>query len=343
MHTCLSYNRKTLLRMQEAAAGTEQKHQIHKKNKNKLSLCYRTPFGSDRQNRVIPKNLIALYKNRIVKAPQISQYAVQSTSYGKENNQNRRKQTCMEKNRGSAALEAVCIMPLLIFAFWMFYSMIQIFIMENQIYQAVNNTADVIAEVSYLQKDIQGDLSLLEWGETLMQLRSFLGENSRIEQYVAGGKNGILPDGNPVIDDEGFVWIRVKYFIRIRAPILRNLWIPVNAQIRQKAYLGYTETQETQGQEYVYITEHSTVYHLSRSCTHLKLTIYPISAEILSSQYSELRSCKYCGEQEAETYYVTKTGDCYHTSRQCSGLKRSVRRVLKTEVPGYAPCTRCGS
>lgn len=342
MHTCLSYNRKTLSRMQRTTVGTEERRQIHKKNKKKLSLCYRTPFGSDRQNRAIPKNLTALFRNRIVKAPQISQYAVQSTSYGKERKRCYRTQTCMENNRGSATVEAVCVMPLLIFAFWMFYSMIQIFVMENQIYQAVNNTADAVAEISYLQRDIQGDLNLLEWGETLIQLRSFLGENSRIEQYVAGGKNGILLDGNPVIDEEGFVCICVKYFIRIRAPILRNLWIPVNAQIRQKAYLGYTETQKTQGEEYVYITEHSTVYHLSRSCTHLKLTIYPVSASVLSSQYSELRSCEYCGEKAAETYYVTKTGDCYHTSRQCSGLKRSVRRVLRTEVPEYAPCSRCG-
>lgn len=341
MHTCLSYDHISLSRMRNETVGTEQKCQI--KNKKKLSLCYRTPFGNDRKNRAFSKNLIALHMSRIVKAPLIGKYAVQSTSWKHTDEQRGARVDNRQHNRGSATLEAVCVMPILIAAFWMFYSMMQIFIMENHIYQAVNNTADAIAEVSYLQRELQADSSLLEWGETLLQLRSFLGEDSGIERYVVGGKSGILLDGAPVIDEEGFVCIRVRYFVRIQAPILRDLWIPMNAQIRQKAYLGYTESEEMQGQKYVYVTEHSTVYHLTRSCSHLKLTIYPVAAASLNSQYPELRRCEYCGEKEADIYYVTKTGDCYHSLRQCSGLKRTVRRVLRRQVPEYAPCSRCGS
>lgn len=341
MYTDSSNHHKLLPRMHRKASGSRQRQQIHK-NKKTLSLCYRTPFGSNRYGRVFLEDLILLNKDRIVKAPPVDQYTVQSTS-------EERKETRW-KNGGSASLEATMILPLLLFAFWMFYSMGQIFIMENQIYQAVNNTADSMAEIAYLKQELEegdreeaGESSILDLGAAFIQFRTFLGENERVERYVVGGKNGILLEGNPVIDPEGFVCLNVKYLVHIQAPFLRGIWIPVRAGIRQKAYLGYLETEGAEGQEYVYVAEHSTVYHLSRSCSHLKLTIYTVPASDLKRNYPGLRSCEYCGEQETEIYYITPTGDCYHTTRECSGLKRTVRRVLKSEVPGYAPCSRCGS
>ena len=146
MYTDSSNHHKLLPRMHRKATGSRQRQQIHK-NKKTLSLCYRTPFGSNRYGRVFLEDLILLNKDRIVKAPPVDQYTVQSTS-------EERKETHW-KNGGSASLEATMILPLLLFAFWMFYSMGQIFIMENQIYQAVNNTADSMAEIAYLKQELE--------------------------------------------------------------------------------------------------------------------------------------------------------------------------------------------
>lgn len=341
MYTDSSNHHKLLPRMHSKATGSKQRRQIPK-NKKKLSLCYRTPFGSNRYGRIFLEDLILLNKDRIVKAPPVNQYTVQSTS-------EEEKETHW-KNRGSASLEATIILPLLLFAFWMFYSMGQIFIMENQVYQAVNNAADSMAEIVYLKQEIKGESgeetdgnSILDKGTAFIQFRTFLGENDRVERYVVGGRNGILLEGNPILDQEGFICLGVRYLVHIQAPLLRRIRIPVRAQIRQKAYLGYLESEGMDGREYVYVAEYSTVYHLSRSCSHLKLTIYTVLPSDLKKNYPGLRTCEHCGEQEADVYYITPTGDCYHTTRECSGLKRTVRRVLKSEVPGYAPCSGCGS
>lgn len=276
----------------------------------------------------------AIFKSqRYPDAPRKRKYAVQSTS---------------NRNRGSASLEAVCIMPVLLFAFWAFYSIGQIYILENQIYQAAMNTAGYFAESAYLEElaGTTGD-SLMELSGYTMassKLREYLPRASRVEQYVTGGRQGLILTDPVSLDEEGFLSLVIRYQIQIPVPFLNDLSMPVRVQVRQKAYTGYRgSASENVNERYVYLAEYSSVYHLSRSCSHLKRTIVPVSETMLNTAYSGLAPCDYCGSQEADTYFITETGDCYHTSNQCTGLKRTVRRVRWSEAAGYAPCTRCGA
>lgn len=266
-------------------------------------------------------------------APRKRKYAVHSTSNG---------------NRGSASLEALCIMPMLLFAFWAFYSIGQIYILENQIYQAAMNTAGYFAESAYLTESAasaeEGSMELPGYGMASWKLREYLPEASRVEQYVTGGRQGLILMEPVSLDEEGFLCLRIRYQVQIPVPFLNDLSMPVMVQVRQKAYTGYNGSGDVDANErYVYLAEYSSVYHLSRSCSHLRRTVIPVSETVLSTAYSNLVPCAYCGSREAETYYITESGDCYHTSLQCTGLKRTVRRVRWSEAAGYAPCSRCGA
>lgn len=276
-----------------------------------------------------------IHTNRIRKAPYSSKYAVQSTSQKEWN------------NRGSAAVEATCIMPFMLFAFWAFYSMGQIYILENQVYQAAMNTAGYLAEYAYLAEEY-GETKgmgtqIIGIGAANVKFRSYLEDTTRIEKYVVGGVHGLWITGSEILDEEGFICMQIWYQVRIPIPLLSNLSIPVSVQVRQKAYTGYQEKEKNPDEEqYVYIAEYSSVYHFSRSCSHLKLTIMPVTKTALQISHSDLLPCALCGKEPAELYYITETGECYHTSAQCSGLKRTVRRVKLSEINGYAPCSRCG-
>ncbi|MBP3505622.1 MAG: pilus assembly protein [Lachnospiraceae bacterium] len=305
---------------------------IHEKDtetnngKNNVAHQQKTPIKSTTFSiQKFINSILSLFWNYL-KPPRYSKYAVQSIS---------------DSNRGSATIEAVCVIPILLFVFWAFYSMCQIYMLENQVYQAAMNTADYLAEYAYLAEDTE--LELLGYGAAQIKLRQYLPKPERVEQYVVGGTYGIIITEPVLLDEDGFVKLHVKYWIKIPVPMLGELSMPIQVQVRQKAYTGYQDSDKSDETiRYVYLTENSVVYHTSRSCTHLDLTVIPVTQSALQTTYAHLSSCEYCGNNNTGHYYVTRTGDCYHTSLQCSGLKRTVRRVPFSQVSGYQPCSRCG-
>lgn len=110
-----------------------------------------------------------------------------------------------------------------------------------------------------------------------------------------------------------------------------------------RAWIGFTEfeTEET----YVYITPEGSVYHLFRDCTHLSLSIERVTyqkAVVSKNEYGEkYRECKRCQEPYGVLVYITKEGDCYHSERDCSGLKRTIRQIAISKVQGRSCCIRC--
>lgn len=341
MHTYLLYILKIICNRfrinSDSFSQVYRRYRRTQKNKKYVARGNKTPKRIQIFDRllIIQTGLFSLI-SYFWKAPYNGKYAVQSTSrkgWG---------------HKGSATIEAVCIMPLMLFAFWAFYSMGQIYIMENQIYQAAMNTAGYLAEYAYLAEEFDQTeglgTQLLGIGAANVKLRYYLEDTTRISQYVVGGTNGLLITGPEILDEEGFICIQIHYRVRIPIPLLSKLSMPVCVQVRQKAYVGYREGQTNLEEErYVYVAEYSTVYHSTRNCSHLRLTIRPVTKAVLNVSYGNLLPCAYCGDEPAETYYITDTGDCYHTSTHCTGLKRTVRRVKISEVSGYAPCSRCGN
>lgn len=120
---------------------------------------------------------------------------------------------------------------------------------------------------------------------------------------------------------------------------------------RTHAWTGYCVNGAGGGEEaerMVYVTENGTVYHLSRSCTHLDLSISTVAAKEVHKTMNTFgngyRECEICGGRFSaqDTFYITKEGDCYHTSLACSGLKRTIYAVPISQVGDKRPCSRCG-
>lgn len=118
-----------------------------------------------------------------------------------------------------------------------------------------------------------------------------------------------------------------------------------------RAWVGYTG-EKFSGREtetMVYMTPEGSVYHRSRDCTYLQLTIRTISSESLPEARNRsggrYASCEYCIKNHAvpAAVYITDYGTSYHRSRKCQGLKRTVMAVPLSEVGGLRCCSRCSS
>lgn len=102
-------------------------------------------------------------------------------------------------------------------------------------------------------------------------------------------------------------------------------------------------------EEMVYVTEHGGVFHTSADCRHLDLSIRQTAAsgvEDLRNQYGEkYRPCEHCSAAGGTggLVYITDTGNRYHTAAGCSGLKRTVRLVKKSEAGNLPLCKTCAA
>lgn len=145
---------------------------------------------------------------------------------------------------------------------------------------------------------------------------------------------------------------------QIRSP-LTIVKLPGNFFIqraRVRAWTGRTPTEygekkeedkETE-EQYVYMTETGSVYHEDPDCTHLKLSIREVDSSTLGMLRNNnggiYHSCEKCGGlTEGGRVYITKEGDKYHSSLSCSGLKRTVRQVRKTDLGSKRSCSKCGT
>ncbi|MCM1282854.1 MAG: hypothetical protein NC180_00710 [Muribaculaceae bacterium] len=165
-----------------------------------------------------------------------------------------------------------------------------------------------------------------------------------VDNYVAGGSRGV----SLILSDFSgeYVNIEADYYIKLPINFFKIDKIAVSQGQRSRKWTGDREhgTEE----DYVYITEHGSVYHRSRDCHYLDLSIravdYALIDNIRNKSEHKYYACSGCAEEKSGTgiVYITDYGVCWHTDLSCSGLKRTIYLVPLTEVGSRGPCSKCG-
>lgn len=170
----------------------------------------------------------------------------------------------------------------------------------------------------------------------------------RLERsIVIGGSSGIHCQHSYLSPSTGIGKITAEYEIRLPIPMFGVPPVSYEESMRIKAWTGYEKSLfGKDDDQIVYITETGVVYHTDYHCTHLDLSIHMVQ----SSEVSDMRNesggryypCEKCVHSSLEGVYITDSGDCYHNSLSCSGLKRTVYAVPVSEAVGKGRCSRCG-
>lgn len=165
---------------------------------------------------------------------------------------------------------------------------------------------------------------------------------------VLGGSGGISCGGSRISPRTGIGELVAEYQVRLPLPVFGVPPLKYQEKMRVKAWTGYERSGfGTGSDETVYVTETGLVYHKNYHCTYLELSIHMVSSGELeglrNSGGAKYYPCEHCMRGSAGGgVYITDTGDRYHSSLSCSGLKRTVYAVPLSEAAGKGACSRCG-
>lgn len=147
-----------------------------------------------------------------------------------------------------------------------------------------------------------------------------------------------------------YVELKVVYQMKLPVGLFGDIKYRIVQASKCRKWTGYQPGQDNEEDDtWLYYTEYGTVYHASRSCTHLDLSIQGIPYQNVGQNRNhsggKYHKCEKCGSSSAGNgmVYITDYGDRYHSSLTCSGLKRSIYMIRRSEVSdGMKMCSKCG-
>lgn len=169
----------------------------------------------------------------------------------------------------------------------------------------------------------------------------------RLERsIVVGGSSGLHCEGSHMSPVTGIGNLTVRYEIKLPVPMFMIPPVSYTESMRIKAWTGYEKSVfGNENKDTVYITETGLVYHKDYHCTHLELSIHMVpaseTASLRNNSGRKYYPCEHCVHGSSAGVYITNTGDRYHNSLTCSGLKRTIYAVPMSEAAGKGACSRC--
>lgn len=268
--------------------------------------------------------------------------------------------------RASMTLEAAAILPLLFFFFLNISSSIEMMRLHGNLELALWETGSRMAVYGYIIEEqntvppeggteqnssILGNLAGIAFSYLYVrnEIIDYLGDEYLEASPLSQGASGLNFLESSFMETEDCIDLLVTYQVS-------NLFsIPGFSSFRManryygRAWTGYeipTEEEDNGNADYVYVTETGEVYHETKECSHLKLQIRSVSLAELpyrkNAEGSQYTLCWLCRETEfGGEIYITESGERYHYSRACSGLKRTIFVIERSKAESYRPCSRC--
>ena len=245
---------------------------------------------------------------------------------------------CRRSKRGSFTLEAACVIPFTAAFLAFILCFFRVLAVETEVYAALNYAGRRAAAMGHTSGKELAGLSVAE-GLFLTKLRE-----SETASTCLNGVDALLAISGSSQNEEYYT-LSADYSIPLPIPFFLIHEVPVHQEIKCRKWIGSNSAGEEKA--YVYVTETGTVYHVTKKCTYLDLSI----REIKPAEIEDLRNknghkyyeCERCVAKNTDSkhWYVTDYGDCFHNSLQCSGLKRTITVLLREEVTDKRPCSKC--
>lgn len=238
--------------------------------------------------------------------------------------------------KGAMTLEAALILPLFLFAV---SAILSLFLMMQTQYTVGNSLDLAVADTALLRQKTPQEVKTLTKAAFYKELETQGCPLSLIQGGIAGFSWKYTKVDNACID--AFVVYSIKFPVNFFGK--SNMKVADSCRIHR--WTGRQKDGSTSdGEDWVFVTPTQSVYHESRSCSHLKLSIKSVGASGLKNSGKSYAPCGHCtkGQKMGRTVYVTDEGGCYHYRMDCSGLKRTIYMIKRSQAGGKRACLRCG-
>ncbi len=259
--------------------------------------------------------------------------------------------------KGVVAIEAAIAIPIFMFCFLEIMSLFNYISTYSGVLYTMKQIGDPVCIHGYAYDIFMEEAGEQKIGEqvvsSLIFSEGYLDTQFRKkcsdiinEKYIKNGIKGISLLGSYINRDSGAVSIVARYVMKPMFSIAGTEY-RVISRYYGRLWMGYSLKESEIAKEYVYVTESGSVYHLSKDCTYLKLTVSSVSHNELDAKRNDsgarYKPCEICFDQKRsqEQYYITRSGNRYHSELGCSSLKRTIYRIELAEIDQRSVCLRC--
>lgn len=221
---------------------------------------------------------------------------------------------------------------------------------EAAAYSYAANRLDIWQSDSWLLEKLQ-DYLMTELSKEALRLRflSVAGEEYLDGSVAENGSAGFSFEESSLLTERHRLRLVVTYRISLPIFLPGADGIYCRQQSYRYAWLGDREPSDRAKQEeqVVYVTKDSEVYHLTLSCTHLKLSVHSVPYERLdqlrNDNGAKYYPCELCRPGAGGMVCITNDGNRYHGDRDCGGITRNATAIPISEIGDRRPCSRCGA
>lgn len=247
--------------------------------------------------------------------------------------------------KGSLTVETACVLPIFLCGILAFLYFFQAVTMAGKVAEALQDAGKQIAVYAYVKEQALG-----EEKTSASKIVSLVYAESRINRALGADAPAVSLMHSSILKRDEMIDLVAEYKFRWKMPFFSLSDFPILQRARVRAWTGSIragggEKEDGETEERVYVTANGKVYHRSRDCTHIRLSVRQEDKDRVSglrnADGGKYHPCEKCGGSSSQVY-ITDTGDRYHSSAACSGLKREVIEVPLSQVEGWKACSRCG-
>lgn len=243
-------------------------------------------------------------------------------------------------SKASVTIEAALTLPLFFFAALSLIYMLEIQAVRTTVRTAAHHAVKIAAQDAVL-------LPIVNPIKVNSDMVKLIGAGRMDQSIITGGSGGLNCLKSYMLPANGEIRMIVEYRVNLPFPKFTNLTAKLREEVTAKSWTGYVRPgAESDDDQIVYITNTALVYHEDYQCTYLQLSIrfvpYSSLGGLRNEDGGKYRKCDKCVHGSAMAgVYITGSGNKYHNSLTCSGLKRTIHAVPKSEVGGRSGCSRC--